>query len=200
MIIKVCGIKDRDNHDRLCRLEVDMIGINFYPPSSRYIGQQRISKESDQKRVGVFVNKSPSEILENAERHHLDYAQLHGDENPRSARETQKYIRVIKVFRVDDTFDWQTTDEFGFADYFLFDTRTDLYGGSGRKFKWNSLEQYRGNTPFLLSGGIGPADVDPILNIDHPKFIGIDINSKFETEAGIKDVHLIDRFVKKIRN
>lgn len=87
----------------------------------------------------------------------------------------------------------------GKCDYFLFDTKTEQHGGSGKKFNWKRIAEYEGETPFILSGGITPADVDEIKTIDHPKFAGIDINSGFETEPAMKDVEKIKDFIKQFR-
>ena len=81
----------------------------------------------------------------------------------------------------------------------LFDTKCPTHGGSGRKFSWDVLRDYRGELPFLLSGGIGPEDVESLRMFRHPKCLGIDINSRFEVEPGIKDVAAISSFVASIR-
>ena len=74
------------------------------------------------------------------------------------------------------------------------DAKTDAFGGSGIKFNWSMLDEYVGETPFLLSGGIAADDAEAILKIEHPKFAGIDLNSKFEVKPGLKDVGLLSRF------
>ena len=79
------------------------------------------------------------------------------------------------------------------------DAKTSLYGGSGNQFDWNLLHRYSGMTPFLLSGGINPYSVKAIREFHHPKLAGIDINSRFETAPGNKDVERIGKFLQAIR-
>ena len=76
--------------------------------------------------------------------------------------------------------------------------RGEEYGGTGKKFNWQLLQQYTGNTPFLLSGGIGAEDVQAVQNFSHPKFAGIDVNSKFEVKPALKDVGKIEDFLDEL--
>jgi len=199
VIIKVCGIVDQDNHEKISSRGPDMIGINFYSPSKRFIGDRALLLKEDEKRVGVFVKASASEIREEMVKHHLDYAQLHGDESVELCREIQAFIPIIKVFRINDDFDWTSTLDYSFADYFLFDTFTKVFGGSGKRFDWRQLNRYTGAVPFLLSGGISPKDVKDILEVDHPRFRGVDINSCFEFEPGIKNVEEVSSFIEALK-
>ncbi|MBF4986149.1 phosphoribosylanthranilate isomerase, partial [Nonlabens mediterrranea] len=83
--------------------------------------------------------------------------------------------------------------------FFLFDTATPNYGGSGKKFNWSILDSYKGEVPFLLSGGISEKDADAIKELKHKMFLGVDLNSKFETEPGVKDIEMIKTFIEKLR-
>jgi len=199
MIVKVCGILDQQNHEALTSCQVDMIGINFYEASKRYIGEQRLGVIPQQKRIGVFVKSSKDEILQAQQDHQLDYAQLHGDETVAMCKDIQAIIPIIKVFRITDEFDWKSTEAFAFADYFLFDTFTKVYGGSGKRFDWSELIKYRGDTSFFLSGGIQPKDVQAIKAVDHPKLIGVDINSGFEVRPGLKNIKEVRSFVTALK-
>ena len=199
MIIKVCGLKDAENLLELCKLNISMVGYNFYAPSPRYVDHLLPDITDKIKKAGVFVNASLDEIKEKKELYNLDYAQLHGDESVAFAKEVKFFVPVIKVFRINDQFDSAILQLYNFCDYFLFDTATDKFGGSGQKFEWKILNEWEINTPFLLSGGIGPGDVDGILKIVHPQFKGIDINSKFEVSPGIKDVEMVRNFVTEVR-
>ena len=187
MIIKVCGLRDRANHQEISNLDVEMIGINLYKPSSRFIGAYRLEQVVDQLRVGVFVKASIEAIKEAIDTHQLDLLQLHGDEDVEYCKEAQSLKPIIKVFRIDPDFDWSVILDFSFADYILLDTKTAKYGGSGKKFDWSILNLYTIDTPFLLSGGIGPDDIEDIKKIQHPQFAGVDINSKFEISPALKD-------------
>ncbi|MBK9736408.1 MAG: phosphoribosylanthranilate isomerase [Saprospiraceae bacterium] len=124
---------------------------------------------------------------------------MHGDESPQFARSLKSFIKVIKVFRIDDAFDPETLDKYNFCDYYLFDTATIHFGGSGHKFDWTRLHAYNIRKPFLLGGGIGPKDIEDVLKLSHPKFAGVDINSKFEISPGIKDVKMVREFVDALR-
>jgi Phosphoribosylanthranilate isomerase len=84
------------------------------------------------------------------------------------------------------------------CDYFLFDTKTPAYGGSGKQYNWSILQDYNGVTPFFLSGGIGPNDAERILSFKHPGLLGIDINSRFEIKPALKDVRLISTFINQL--
>jgi phosphoribosylanthranilate isomerase len=110
-------------------------------------------------------------------------------------------MTVIKAFSVDRQFDFGKLNAYsGSCDYFLFDTKGRLPGGTGQKFNWQLLEKYKGDVPFFLSGGIGPDDIDDIGQFSHPQLFGIDINSGFEIEPALKDVEKIRKFIAKMQN
>jgi phosphoribosylanthranilate isomerase len=200
MKVKVCGIKNQINLEGISTLPIDMIGLNFYSKSSRFVDQylntdgcpDHISK------IGVFVNHDIEDLKRLIKKYKLDYIQLHGNESPEYVNQLTPNFKVIKAISIENKSDFQETAKYDNCSYFLFDTRTHLFGGSGNKFNWSFLNAYEGETPFLLAGGIGPNDYRRILDIDHHSFDGIDINSKFEIEPGIKDVNLIKAFLKKI--
>lgn len=200
MIVKVCGMRDRQNMRDICSLAIDMIGLNFYPASSRYIAKYEegsINQIPDTiKRVGVFVNATEEFITDKIDSYMLDYVQLHGDESVESCESIQKRCQVIKVFRIDEDFDMSDIVPFeSCADYFLFDTRCKTFGGSGKKFNWDMLAAYSGSIPFLLSGGIGSEDAIELSRFRHDQFVGIDINSKFELAPAVKSKDIIETFL-----
>lgn len=203
MIIKVCGLRNRVNINEISQLDIQMIGLNFYPPSSRYIPRydelaiQQIAQ--DISKVGVFVKEGLKTLQDITQQYGLDYVQLHGDESVDYCRAASQFAKVIKVFRVDDEFSFSDIKPYETSvDYFLFDTKTTDYGGSGRQFSWDMLQQYQGTKPFLLSGGIGPDDAAAIKSIDHPSFAGIDINSRFELAPAIKSYDMIATFINQL--
>lgn len=184
-------------------LKPDYMGFIFYPKSPRYAGALDPATLPDQvRRVGIFVNASLSEIERTAERYGLQTVQLHGSESPETCQALrEKGYEIIKAFGIATADDLlQTTPYESFCNFFLFDTRTASHGGSGQRFDWRVLDLYNGKTPFLLSGGITPDDTEEILNISHPQFYGIDLNSRFEIEAGLKNTELLERFIKTIRS
>ena len=219
MVIKVCGMRDAQNIREVSQLGVDMIGMIFYPKSPRYVEMQsshagiipdyvkediNIKSAKSPARVGVFVDDMVQNIVTRVVNYHLDYVQLHGNE-PREMCENLRLtldpdirpgIKIIKAINVSDASDIQKYKEYvGAVDLFLFDTKCKTVGGSGRQFDWQVLEQYDGEVPFLLSGGIGPEDASRLHAFHHPKCIGIDLNSRFEIEPGVKDVEKLKGFL-----
>lgn len=165
-------------------------------------------KSKQPARVGVFVDDMPQNIVTRVYNYNLDYIQLHGNE-PRETCENlratidpdiKKGIKIIKAISVSTAEDIKKYREYvGAVDLFLFDTKCVTVGGSGEQFDWTALEQYDGNLPFLLSGGIGPGDAERVNAFSHPKCIGIDLNSKFEIEPGLKDVEKLNKFLLKVK-
>lgn len=206
MLIKICGIKFKDNARAIEELRPDMMGFIFYPKSSRYVGADPSAElfhntNRSIKKVGVFVNVEPSLIVELITKYGLDYVQLHGDESPEICVELRKKARVIKAFGVSSNFDFSLLNGYHDAiDIFLFDTKTEGYGGSGIKFSWDLLSKYSLDIPFLLSGGIDEDAASEILAIDHPMLLGVDLNSRFEISSGLKDIQKLNLFIEKIRN
>ncbi|MBL1008855.1 MAG: phosphoribosylanthranilate isomerase [Escherichia coli] len=224
MVIKVCGMRDAQNIREVSQLGVDMIGMIFYPKSPRYVEMQSshagiipdYAKEDigvsvsskTPARVGVFVDDMVQNIVTRVVNYHLDYVQLHGNE-PREMCENLRStldpdirpgIKIIKAISVSDASDIQKYKEYvGAVDLFLFDTKCKTVGGSGQQFDWQVLEQYDGEVPFLLSGGIGPEDASRLHAFHHPKCIGIDLNSRFEIEPGVKDVEKLKGFLNEMQ-
>ena len=210
MLIKVCGMREPENIRAVASLGVDMIGMIFYPKSPRYV-QSRIDEEDrlPVQRVGVFVDESIANILKIIDTFHLNYVQLHGNESPqfvtmlRDALKESGFsgVRLMKALSIqtpDEVDRWQVYQ--GLVDLLLFDTPTAGYGGSGRRFNWSLLAHYQGDIPFLLSGGIGPDDVEDILSFHHPMMKGIDLNSRFELAPAVKDVSLLRGFIHQLRH
>ena len=223
MVIKVCGMRDAQNIREVSQLGVDMIGMIFYPKSPRYVEMQsshagiipdyvkediNIKSAKSPARVGVFVDDMVQNIVTRVVNYHLDYVQLHGNE-PREMCENLRLtldpdirpgIKIIKAISVSDASDIQKYKEYvGAVDYFLFDTKCKTVGGSGQQFDWQVLDEYDGDVPFLLSGGIGPEDVSRVRSFHHPKCVGIDLNSRFEIEPGVKDVEKLRKFLLKVK-
>ncbi len=206
MKIKVCGLRDPQNISALNSLGIDYLGFIFYPKSPRYMADvlppsflELVPEHI--KKVGVFVNESAENMIELGKKFHLQVLQLHGNETPETCQQVKDAgFEVFKVFSVGEEFDFATTEPYNeVADYFLFDTKTPEHGGSGKQFNWEMLYKYKGNKPFFLSGGIGPGDAMAIRRFNHPQFFGIDLNSKFETEPGMKDVTELSMFLFHLR-
>lgn len=204
--IKVCGMRDPDSIEKLVALRPDYIGFIFFPGSRRYVGREVSSIAgiipNDIHKTGVFVNEEYSTVLEYRDIYNLDIVQLHGHESPEYCASLRSDgIPVIKAFQAHDDFTLKILESYtGACDYFLFDTANPAFGGSGMKFNWMLLERYDYEVPFFLSGGIGPEDADRILQINHPSFYAIDINSRFEISPGVKDIEKVRLFIKKIKS
>ncbi|MDR0732662.1 MAG: phosphoribosylanthranilate isomerase [Dysgonamonadaceae bacterium] len=200
MKIKVCGMKYPENIRELAHLPIDMMGLIFYEKSPRYAGNLPASElrfvPPNIQKVGVFVNASAEDIVAVIREYDLQIVQLHGDESPDFCREIKKQgIKVIKAFPIEKITDFEKCNLYENAcDYFLFDTKTSQYGGSGKKFDWGILALYNSETPFILSGGVNVEDAESIRKIRHPKLYGVDLNSRFETRAGEKDLEKLRGF------
>ena len=199
MIVKVCGMRDAENIRQLEALGIDWMGMIFWPKSKRYVSTPPAYLPQHVRKVGVFVDASLDAIRQYVEDYQLDIIQLHGQESPETLK-ALKPLTIIKAFNIATPEDLQKTVAYeGLADYFLFDTKGKSVGGNGEKFDWSVLDSYQGETPFLLSGGIGSEDAQDIKSFHHPKCIGIDLNSRFETEPGLKDITKLKQFLEAIR-
>ena len=202
MIVKVCGMRDGDNIREVEQLSIDWMGFIFYPKSSRYVSEVPAYLPTKCKRVGVFVDASTDKIIKKIHDFSLDIIQLHGNESPEQISHLlslTSHLSIIKAFNIATAEDLKSTASYtGLADYFLFDTKGPSVGGNGEKFDWSVLASYEGETPFLLSGGIGPDDAARVSSFHHPKCAGIDLNSKFESSPAYKDVTTLSRFLNEI--
>ena len=211
MMIKVCGMREAENIREVEALGIDLMGFIFWPKSSRYVNERPAYLPTQCKRVGVFVNEDTETIKKIAEDYALDYIQLHGSESPEQISHLSpltSHLSIIKAFNIATTEDLEATKPYeGIVDYFLFDTKGKSVGGNGEKFDWSVLSDYVGETPFLLSGGIGPDDTERVKSfltshlspLTSKKCIGIDLNSRFETAPGLKDINKLREFIKEIR-
>ena len=195
--LKVCGMREETNIEALSELKPDFMGLIFHEKSSRNVTHTiSITIPEDISKVGVFVNKAIEFITEKITDFDLDYIQLHGNESPEFCSELKnKGLKIIKAFNISEAFDFTTLKSYEpFCDYLLFDAFGKQAGGNGIVFNWKLLNNYKGEIPFLLSGGINDSMVDTIKNFNHPKFVGIDINSGFETAPAIKNIKNIKAF------
>jgi phosphoribosylanthranilate isomerase len=200
-------MRDPENISGVVEAMPDFIGIIFFPKSKRFVGEE-FSAETVQiipesvKKVGVFVNELPEKVKEICKKLNLEVAQLHGNETPEYCMEIRDSgLTVFKAFSVDEQFDFSGLKAYyGVCDFFLFDTKGQLPGGTGLKFNWKLLEKYQDDIPFFLSGGIGPGDLETIRQFMHPRWRGIDVNSGFEIEPALKDVEKVTDFIHEIRS
>ena len=205
--VKVCGMRDVANVQQIKQLPIHFMGFIFYEPSLRFVELNGVPdfnfgllSQWGIKRVGVFVNADLEYVIAKYAQYQLDYVQLHGEESIFYCKHLHDLgIRIIKAFAVDDDFDFNATRGYElFCDYLLFDTKGLLPGGNGVPFNWEVLKKYKGETPFLLGGGVGEGLEEKIVALDHPQYAGIDLNSKFEIKPGLKNDQQIQTFLDKI--
>lgn len=194
----------------LGEMGVDYIGFIFYPASPRYVGNKMRPEDikainGSFKKVGVFVNADKDEILKTAEACGLDMVQLHGDEAPLLCEKIAENIPVIKAFRLlnNDDVLYKLLPYREIVDYFLFDTNTKSFGGSGKRFDWSILENLSLEKPFFLSGGISEEHLPDLKLFQElsvaKSLISLDINSRFEREPGVKDLGRIQAFMRQLK-
>ncbi len=208
MNIKVCGITQLKQLQQLDGLNIEFAGLIFVKDSPRYVGD-KLDKDAvknadfDLKKVGVFKNPEMIDVLDAIDEYGLDAVQLHGDETPEMCEDLSSEVEVIKAFSIDaDTKDIDAliADYDAVCDYYLFDTKANgESGGTGKQFDWKVLSKAKIEKPFFLSGGIGVEDADKVKRFKHPDYYGVDINSKFEKEPGVKDMAQVLLFKKGLK-
>ncbi len=203
--LKVCGM--HHNTLEVAQLKPDYLGFIFWEPSKRYFKGKIPQLPHSVKKVGVFVNAFIEEVVATVKEHQLLLVQLHGKEDVaycKNLKEELKGIKIIKVFSIKDDFDFSVLKAFEpVCDYFLFDTKGKLPGGNGYTFSWEILKKYPSTKPYFLSGGIGLEELEKLndfLNQPESKYCHvIDVNSKFETAPGLKNVAKLKKFINKLK-
>ena len=208
MITKICGIKNEDTLICCEDNSVDFFGMIFYPKSPRNISiedasnLQKKSENLNINGVGVFVNKNINEIEDIIKKVRLKYVQLHGSEDEEYIKTLKRIgVKVIKSISISNINDLRNVSNYNSSDYFLFDykpMKNELPGGNAKSFDWNILKNLNTNKPWFLSGGISIKNIQEILNDVNP--FGIDLSSGVEKELGIKDNHIINNFIDKLKN
>ena len=198
MKIKVCGLKYADNIKAVSALEPDYVGFVCYSPSPRYAGELDAATmdgiPDNITKTAVFVNEDLETIDALINRYGFDAIQLHGGEDAEFCGHFKGKVQVIKAFGLNENFDFDVLKDYSNSvDIFLFDTKTTIHGGSGMSFDWTLLDQYSLDIPFFLSGGLSLDNLEEIKNIAHPQFYGVDLNSKFETAPGMKDISKLEK-------
>ena len=208
MNIKVCGITQLKQLQQLDGLNIEFAGLIFVKDSPRYVGDG-LDKDAvknadfDLKKVGVFKNPEMIDVLDAIDEYGLDVVQLHGDESLEMCEDLSSEVEVIKAFSIDANtkdIDALVADYDAVCDYYLFDTKADgETGGTGKQFDWKVLSKAKIEKPFFLSGGISVEDIDKVKRFKHPDYYGVDINSRFEKEPGVKDMAQVLLFKKSLK-
>ncbi|MCF0190859.1 MAG: phosphoribosylanthranilate isomerase [Marinilabiliaceae bacterium] len=202
--IKICGMTDIDNVSKILFLKPDYLGFIFYPKSPRYVvGSLKPEMlsiiPSRVHRVGLFVNASETEIRQTAQTWGLQTIQMHGDEPPSLCKAIHDAgFEVIKAFHIETARDFENVSEYAeCADYYLFDTKSASYGGSGQGFDWQLILRQPIRKPWFVAGGIGPDNIEEAAQCGA---YAIDLNSRFEISPGIKDYDILRESIGRIKN
>ena len=197
-------MRDPENILEVSGLHPDYMGFIFYPGSKRAVGKdfKIVADFPGIKRVGVFVMESTATMLEQTRKHNLDFVQLHGDETPAQCQELGSgEVKVIKTFSVGPGFDFAIVEPYKeYVSFFLFDTKGEGYGGTGKQFDWNLLKEYDQQVPFFLSGGISPENIHEVAKLKGMNIHAVDVNSGVESAPGLKDVHQIEKLQRILLN
>lgn len=217
--LKICGLREPENIQKLVELPLDYIGFIFYEKSPRAI-YKHLNADSlpsipkNIQKVGVFVNESVDMIFSQVNRYGLDVIQLHGDESAafceaikspvlRGSRGVSNHVKTIKAFGLDDNFDFEILQAYKpHCDYYLFDTKGKEYGGNGTAFNWEVLKSYKGEKSFFLSGGIGLDNIDALITFLQENSLPIhalDVNSAVEDVPGLKNIDKIKELCDKLQ-
>ena len=215
MKLKVCGMKL--NTLEVATLNPDYLGFIFWEPSKRFFEGTIPELPASIKKVGVFVDATLEDIVEKVNTYGLRAVQLHGKESPEFCSDLKKFtidrskalgetnLKIIKVFSIKDDFDFRVLTPYeNVCDFFLFDTKGKLPGGNGFTFSWEVLGNYPSTKPYFLSGGIGLDEIEKIREFQQrpeSKYChAIDVNSKFESEPGFKDIKKLKEFKEVLSN
>jgi phosphoribosylanthranilate isomerase len=204
MKIKVCGLRDAENIEAIAALKPDYMGFICYENSPRFIADMdaEVLKELPEhiSKTAVFVNETADHIEDLVARFGFDTIQLHGSESPEFCAQFKGWVTIIKAFGVDDNFNFDQLEAYqNSVDYFLFDTKTPVHGGSGQTFDWSILDKYTLDIPFFLSGGLSLENLPAIKQKQHPAFYAVDLNSRFEIEPGLKDINRLKQAFELLR-
>ncbi|MGK6352123.1 phosphoribosylanthranilate isomerase [Parapedobacter sp. DT-150] len=203
--IKICGLRYPDNIREVLALHPDYIGFIFHPTSKRFVGSLDagwVAGLDGAKKTGVFVDAAIGDVRTAVARYQFQAVQLHGGESPSYCAELKDLgVEIMKAFGISEGFDWTALGDYeAVVDYYLFDTRSDQHGGTGVRFDWGLLDGYRSAKPFFLSGGLDAENIREALLLGDSRLYALDLNSRFETEPGLKNIELLKRTLQTIND
>jgi phosphoribosylanthranilate isomerase len=204
MKIKVCGMTDPLNVEEVSRLNPDYIGFILYKNSPRYVDIETAARlaaiiPETIIKTGVLVDETLENAIRIARSGIFDLLQLHGNEIVEYCARLSEEISIMKAFRIDGHLPSDMCNYIPFCKMFLFDSAGEKFGGSGKKFNHSLLGEYACENEFMLGGGISADDHEYLKTVKNEKLAGIDLNSRFETRPGIKNINLLKEFIDKIR-
>jgi phosphoribosylanthranilate isomerase len=193
MIVKICGITNREDALAAAVGGATAIGFNFYPKSPRHVSPDDAARIAEVLpsgiwKVGVFVNETPAGVASVAARAGLDVVQLHGDEPPEAMPQG---MRVWKAFRAGHDFDAARLDIYDVEAFLLDAPSPELYGGTGKTFDWSVTAGIA--KKIILAGGLDEDNVRAAIRLVRPW--GVDACSRLESAPGRKDHMKMARFL-----
>ncbi len=203
MRLKVCGLSAENDPKILNEIKPDFVGAIHYKKSSRHLTIEEIKQFYkgiiNSQKVLVTVNLDLDKLNSIISECQPNLVQLHGTESPEYIAGITGDVKIIKAFRVSTHFDFESILKYDNVDYFLFDYKGKKMGGNGFKFNWDLLKKNKSKKPFFLSGGIGMMDIEKINKLEIANLYAVDINSKFERQAKIKDLVMINEFKNRLK-
>jgi phosphoribosylanthranilate isomerase len=202
--IKICGITNVRDAAACAQLGADMIGLNFYPESSRCItvGRAREIVEAFGNRtepVGVFVDAAAREVRRVTELVGLRAVQLHGRITAGTCRNLAADFRVIRALHTTTQYMPQAAADFPDCDILLDGFHTDLHGGTGALCDWRAArETHQFVRTLILAGGLNAENIAAAIAAVSPD--AVDVCSGVERSPGVKDHGALARFVAAVRN
>lgn len=203
LLLKVCGMGSAKNMLQIDQLGVDFLGFIFHEKSPRHMqNEDLLSIPTKAKKVLVTRDMAVEKLIELAQRNKINWLQLHGNESLDDCIEYKKHdFMLIKNMAINQASDFNNAIDFmEITDFLLFDTASPQGGGTGQQFDWSWLNNYREKTKFFLSGGISPSDAKAISELKHPSLAGIDLNSRFETKPGYKNISHLKHFIDELQH
>jgi phosphoribosylanthranilate isomerase len=203
--LKVCGVTLADDARELARLEVEALGVNFWPKSKRYVAPADAGWLRELKgkilRVGVFVNPDLDAARQLVREGLIDVIQLHGDESPAFAAPlVENDIPFLKAIGVRTVADLAQAEAYGACGVLLDAHAPGVYGGTGETFDWTVASQFRQahpSLPVILAGGIVPENARASLQAVRPA--ALDVASGSESAPGIKDFARVAALIDAVR-
>jgi phosphoribosylanthranilate isomerase len=199
--VKVCGITSLADAEKALEFGADMLGFNFYPLSPRCITLEQAREilarlPVDSFNIALFVNAARQQVHDTVAcgkladgRQAYRALQFHGEEDAEYCRGWG--MKIIKAFRLKEKNSLDCMKEFP-ADFFLLDSWSAGYGGSGAQFPWEWLDGIDA-TRLILSGGLRVDNVVEAIRRVRP--YGVDVCSGVETRPGIKDHAKLKDFI-----
>ena len=199
MKVKICGITNLDDALLCSETGADALGFIFYDKSKRYVQPDEAKRIISQlpaflTKVGVFVNEDSDKVNEIAKLTGLNSVQLHSDEDNQYLERIN--YPVIKSFRVNDDFDFETLNSFNNCGWLLDTYSKNEFGGTGEVFNWDSIPNNI-RSKIILAGGINIDNIEEVFK--HVKPYAVDLSSSLELSPGRKDKNKVTEFMNKIK-